>query len=124
MHRRAFLQLLPVVALGFVRPAEAGGARDYAAAFAALPASDRQRIQTVLVLADLYQGDLDGLWGPETAEAIALSVRHIIRRSQGQDLPDVSTAAARASYLHGLAHHRYDIWLTADPPLCLTCGLD
>lgn len=122
MHgRRAFLKLVPAALCALVLPAAAGNGGGFAEAFGALTPAQRQQVQSMLVLADLYQGDVDGVWGPETEQAIAASVRHIIRRSQGQDLPDVSTRAARAAYLRDLAQGGYDMWMTPETGFCVSC---
>ena len=50
--------------------ASPSGAEDLRSAFYSLPKSDRMVLQERLAEAGLYEGTIDGLWGPGTAGAL------------------------------------------------------
>lgn len=56
--------------------------------FRALPKAERQRVQFELARVNLYAGEIDGIWGPQTffgvrAYAQSLDLEHTLNSTQG-----------------------------------------
>ena len=120
MNRRRFLVLCAAVA-AVPLAAAAQDRRALRAAFDALPASGRRSVQDELAITGLYDGALDGRYGPRTERGLIAAAAHLTRNWSRLVWPDVSSPSGARAFVQELAARRLSTWLYGEGEDCDPC---
>jgi hypothetical protein len=109
MNRRHLLLALPVLVLtSAIAKAQAS---TLAVAFAELPPAARRAAQEQLALGGLYDGRIDGAYGPRTQAALVSAAQFITDNSNGRTSIDLNSSGGAQSYLNALARGEFAKYL-------------
>ncbi|NCM98024.1 MAG: hypothetical protein AUK60_00570 [Rhodobacteraceae bacterium CG2_30_10_405] len=121
MTRRFLVLLTLICGLGLSAVPLLAQAELLRASFSALAPDQARRVQTELQGAGLYEGAIDGRYGPRTEASLVAGAAFLAENSEGAVIIDLTSPEGVAAYLRALHEGKLAAWLYGEGGECDGC---